>query len=272
MEVVIIGSGNVATHLGLALKNKGITIKQVYSKNPVNAETLATKLDTTSTSDIAKIYNEADIYFYALKDSALRGILKKIKMPSGIQVHTGGTIPMSEFEGFTARFGVFYPLQTFSIDKPVDFSNIPICIEASNFEVQTVLADLADLISTKHYLVDSERRKKLHLAAVFACNFTNYMYDIASEILVDAGVDFEIMYPLIDETTRKIKSITPFYAQTGPAVRMDSKTITRHLNLLNGKNNFKAIYKLLTQEIYKRHSPKTSSTHLSSLRSYLTKK
>jgi predicted short-subunit dehydrogenase-like oxidoreductase (DUF2520 family) len=272
MEVVIIGSGNVATHLGLALKDKGVTIKQVFSKNPVNAEALAAKLDTTSTSDIAKIYNNADVYFYALKDSALRSILRKIKMPAGIQVHTGGTIPMSEFEGFTARFGVFYPLQTFTIDKPVDFANIPICIEASNLDVQNTLLELASLISSKHYLIDSQRRKKLHLAAVFACNFTNYMYDISSEILAEAGIDFEIMYPLIDETTEKIKTLTPFYAQTGPAVRMDTKTISKHLNLLSNKSNFKVIYKLLTKEINIRHSPKSSSRRLTSLLSYITKK
>ena len=247
-------------------------IKQVFSKNPVNAEALAAKLGTTSTSDITKIENDADIYIYALKDSAIRSILKKIKMPAGIHVHTGGTIPMSEFEGFTARFGVFYPLQTFTIDKPVDFTNIPICIEASNLDVQNTLLELASLISSKHYLIDSERRKKLHLAAVFACNFTNYMYDISSEILAEAGIDFEIMYPLIDETTEKIKTLTPFYAQTGPAVRMDIKTITRHLNLLSDKRNLVSIYKLLTKEIYKRHTQKSKSIHLSSLLSYITKK
>ena len=120
MEIVFIGSGNVATNLGLAFKAKGITIKQVYSQNPTNAETLANKLECEFISDISDIYQDADVYFYALKDSVLRSVLRKIDMPRGIQVHTGGSISMSEFEGLTTKFGVFYPVQTFSVNKPVD--------------------------------------------------------------------------------------------------------------------------------------------------------
>ena len=185
MEVVLIGSGNIATHLGLALKAKGVTISQVYSRSAQNAKVLAEKLDTSFITDISDIYRNADIYIYALTDSAFKSILRKIVMPEGIQVHTAGCIAMNEFEGFTSKFGVFYPLQTFSINKPVDFSQIPICIEACNMDVQQKLLELAKLISVTTYLVNSENRKKLHLAAVFACNFTNYMYNIASDILND---------------------------------------------------------------------------------------
>ena len=253
MEVVLIGSGNVATHLGLALKAKGVTISQVYSRNVLNAELLAKKLDSSFTTDISDIYRDADIYFYALTDSAFKSVLRKIEMPKGIQVHTAGCFGMDEFEGFTSKFGVFYPLQTFSKNKPVDFSQIPICIEGNTPEVQQSILELAKQLSNKTYIVNSENRKKLHLAAVFACNFTNYMYDIASDILKDSGFPFEIIQPLITETAEKTKSINPYDAQTGPAVRMDKKTISTHLSLLNEAPDLKKIYNLLTKSIYSRH-------------------
>jgi predicted short-subunit dehydrogenase-like oxidoreductase (DUF2520 family) len=256
MEVVLIGSGSVATHLGLALKAKGVKISQVYSRSVKNAKMLSEKLDTSFITDISDIYRDADIYIYALTDSAFKSILRKIEMPEGIQVHTAGCIAMNEFEGFTSKFGVFYPLQTFSINKPVDFSQIPIFIEACNMEVQQQLLELAKLISDKTYLVNSENRRKLHLAAVFACNFTNYMYNIASDILDDSGFSFEIIQPLIAETAEKIKTLNPYDAQTGPAVRMDEKTISKHLSLLNKKPDLKKIYKLLTKNIYSRHKKK----------------
>jgi len=160
---------------------------------------------------------------------------------------------MSEFEGFTSKYGVFYPLQTFSINKPVNFKQIPICIEACDERVQQTLLDLAKLLSTKTYVVSSEQRKKLHLAAVFACNFTNYMYDISSKILDESGFLFEMIQPLIAETAEKIKTMNPYEAQTGPAVRMDEKTIAKHLSMLNKRPDLKKIYKLLTKNIYNRH-------------------
>jgi len=253
MKVVLIGSGSVATHLGLALQAKGCTISQVYSRNVLNAETLAKKLNTTFITDISEIYMDADIYFYALTDNAFKSILKKIVMPEGIQVHTAGCIPMNEFEGYTSKYGVFYPLQTFSKNRSVDFSQIPVYIEASNFEVQQQLLEIANLLTQKTYLIDSEHRKKLHLAAVFACNFTNYMYDVASVILEDSGFLFEMIQPLIAETAGKIKIMNPYDAQTGPAVRMDEITISKHLKMLDKHPEFKKIYKLMTKNINKRH-------------------
>ena len=255
MEVVLIGSGNVATQLGLALKDKNVTVKQVYSNNIIHAEKLGKKLNVSYISNISDIYRKADIYIYALKDSVLRSVLKKINIPDGIHVHTGGSISMNVFKGFASKFGVFYPLQTFSINKPVDFSNIPICIEAVSMEVQKKLVELAGLISQKTYIINSEKRKSLHLSAVFASNFTNYLYDAAYKILQDSGIDFEIIQPLILETAEKIKTMTPFDAQTGPAMRMDKKTISAHLSMLNKKRDLKKLYKLLTDDINKRHNP-----------------
>lgn len=253
MEIVLIGSGSVATHLGLALKSKGVIIKQVFSRNPANAENLARKLETTFIDDISDLYMDADIYIYALKDSALKTILRKMNIPRGIHVHTAGSVPMSDFEGFTAQFGVFYPLQTFSIKKEIDFSKVPMCIEASNAETQMVLVDLAKLLTDKIYIINSEQRKQLHLAAVFACNFTNYMYDIAAQILEKSDVKFEIIEPLIAETADKIKSLNPYDAQTGPAVRFDENTIDRHLHMLKKNPDIKKVYDLLSKSIHLRH-------------------
>jgi predicted short-subunit dehydrogenase-like oxidoreductase (DUF2520 family) len=249
MEIVLIGSGSVATHLGLAFKAKGVKISQVFSRSSVNAESLAKKLDSTFITDISELYMFADFYIYALKDSALKYLLKKMNMPDGIQIHTAGSIPMSDFEGYTTQYGVFYPLQTFSIQKSINFSQVPVCIEACNVEVLEKIHNLAKLLTDKIQIIDSEQRKKLHLAAVFACNFTNYMYDISSQILEDAGIEFELIKPLINETANKIKTLNPYNAQTGPAVRFDEKTIDRHLSMLKKYPDIKQIYKLLSKDI-----------------------
>jgi len=256
MKAVFIGSGNVATHLAAALKEKGIIIGQIYSRTLSNAETLGKMLACPYTNNIYDICTDADIYFYALKDSAFKHFIRNFDMPNAFHVHTAGSISMSEFEGFANKYGVFYPLQTFSKGKQVDFSEVPICIEACNSDLQLKLLELAKMLSNKTYIITSEQRKKLHLAAVFACNFTNYMYDAASQIMEDSGIEFEIIKPLIAETAYKIKTMTPYAAQTGPAVRYDEKIIKKHLYMLTKKPELKKIYKLLSKNIHKRHSPK----------------
>ncbi|MEI6554369.1 MAG: DUF2520 domain-containing protein [Paludibacter sp.] len=253
MEIVFIGSGNVATHLAVAFKEMGVVVKQVFSKNIANAETLAEKVDAEPISDISKLYKDADFYFYALKDNALRTILMQIDMPAGIQVHTGGTMSIKEFDGFSTRFGVFYPLQTFSLERSIEITNTPILIEGCSMDVQKQLLALAGIISDKVILMNSESRMKVHLAAVFACNFSNYLCDIASQILVNSGISFDLILPLIEETAEKLKTLSPYEAQTGPAVRMDEMIISKHLDLLNKNSEHKEIYKLLTKSIIKRH-------------------
>lgn len=253
MKAVFIGSGSVATHLSQALQEKGVEIIQVYSRTPANAEILARKLKCDFTSEIYDIKTDADIYFYALKDSAFKHFIRNFDMPDAIHAHTAGSVAMREFDGFARKYGVFYPLQTFSKAKAVDFSQIPICIEASTTEIQNQLLSLAKLISTKTYNITSEQRKSLHLAAVFACNYTNYMYDIASQIMEDSGLSFEIIKPLIAETADKVQSIKPYDAQTGPAVRYDEVTIKKHIYMLNRKSEFRKLYKLLAKGIFNRH-------------------
>lgn len=254
MKVVIIGSGNVATHFALALQAKGITICQIYSRTTTNAEILAKKIDVPYTSEISDIYRNADVYIYALKDSSFLKLLKKFDLPNtALHIHTSGSASMKDFFGYTEKYGVLYPLQTFSKNKVVDFSQIPICVEAIDLDVEKQILDMANLLSPKVYIINSEKRKKLHLAAVFACNFSNYMYDIAFDIVMSAGIDFEILKPLIAETADKINTMTPREAQTGPAVRYDENTINKHLSLLNRKKNLREIYRILSKNIHKRH-------------------
>lgn len=259
MKAVFIGSGNVATHLSLALQSQGITICQIYSRTTVNASILAAKLNTAYTNDPADLYQDADIYFYALKDSALVDFLKEAHLPDALHVHTAGSVSLSVFKAYTANYGVFYPLQTFSKTKDIDFSNIPVCIEASNHRMQEKLVNIANLITTRAVLINSDQRKVLHLAAVFACNFTNYMYDIASEVLSDVGLGFDIIKPLIAETAEKVEKLHPYDAQTGPAVRNDKETMDKHIRMLKKYPRLKTIYKDLSKSIYKRHTKKTNS-------------
>ena len=256
MKAVIIGSGNVATHLALAFQKKGIIISQVYSRTLANAELLAKKLNTSFTTHTSGIDRNADIYIYALKDSSFLNLLKRFDLPKAIHVHTSGSIPMKDFYGYAERYGVLYPLQTFSINKEIDFSNVPICIEAHSERLENELIQLANLLTTKTYILTSEQRRKVHLAAVFACNFTNYMYDIAHDIVLGAGIEFDILKPLIMETADKINTLSPREAQTGPAIRYDENIINKHLMMLDNRKNWKAIYKRLTKNIHNRHARK----------------
>lgn len=256
MKAIFIGSGNVATHLSVALQKKGIEIIQIYSRTPANAEALAHKLGCAYTCDSYEILTDADIYFYALKDSAFRSFIRNFDVPNAIHVHTAGSVSIREFDGFATKYGVFYPLQTFSKSKSVDFSTIPICVEGSSTAIQEKLFNLGKLLSDKTYNITSEQRKSLHLAAVFACNYTNYMYDIASQILEDSGLLFDIIKPLILETANKVQTLTPYDAQTGPAVRYDETIIKKQMGMLKGKSELKKLYKLLAKGIHKRHKNK----------------
>jgi predicted short-subunit dehydrogenase-like oxidoreductase (DUF2520 family) len=255
-KVVIIGSGSLATHLALTLHANGVLISQIYSRTSTNAEILADKVGCSYTSNISNLFSNADIYIYAINDNSLLKLLKKFELPDAIHIHTSGSLSISIFDGYAKKYGVLYPLQTFSKKRAVDFTNVPILIEACNSEIESDIYNFSKLISPKIYSITSEQRSKIHLAAVFACNFTNYMYDIAFDIVSKSGIGFEILQPLILETADKIKTLTPKDAQTGPAVRYDQNIIKKHLSLLNRSNDKKEIYKLLSKSINDRHSIK----------------
>lgn len=254
-NAVIIGAGNLATQLAMAFDEKGINIRQVYSRTPVKAMELAQKVKARSTSELSQVVNGADIYVIAVKDSAIEEVLKGLPIDkASLVVHTAGSIPMNILNGFTHRYGVFYPLQTFSVTRKANFSDIPLCLEASETEVFTKLKTLAYRISSSVQAISSEERKRLHLAAVFVNNFVNHMYAIGSGILEQSNLDFQLLKPLIRETAKKIESMHPFDAQTGPAKRMDQLVIGNHLNMLEGQPEWQKIYSFVTESIYEHES------------------
>lgn len=241
IEVVIIGSGNVATHLYNAFLNASdVKVIQVFARTQSLAIPL--ELQTSNWEDL----KEASIYVISVSDDAIEEVASQIPYKNKLVVHTSGTTSI-EVLPFEKR-GVFYPLQTFSKDKSIDFSIIPVCVEASNEKERLLLFQLASYISSKVYTVSSEQRKALHVAAVFVCNFTNHLYQIGASICETNKVSFEVLIPLIEETAKKIEYLTPKQAQTGPALRGDIKTIESHLNFLS-HSEYKEVYQTITQSI-----------------------
>lgn len=253
-NVVMIGAGNLATQLSIALHEKGIEILQVYSRSTESAKTLADKVNSTPTNSITNIKANADLYIFALSDKALQSVLDQMPLPIGNAVHTAGSIPMDVFENYTEHFGVFYPLQTFSKQRKVDFSDIPICIEANNIGLEQELFQLGEKISKKLNLISSEQRKQLHLAAVFTCNFANHMYSIGQKLVTEKDVDFDLLKPLIKETAEKVQELDPMLAQTGPAIRFDKEIMTKHENELKDLPDFQKLYSFVSESIFKMHS------------------
>lgn len=251
MRITLIGSGNVATHLAAALKNAGHNIVQVYSRTMQNAALLAYHVKAEAIDDLKAINTETDLFIIATKDDAIGPIAEQLAVHQKLMVHTSGATDLYSLLAFSDNVGVFYPLQTFSKTKEVDFRNVPVCIEANNEAIAKTLKQLAQTISNKVYHIDSEKRKALHLAAVFACNFPNYLYTIAQQIIAKQGLDFELLRPLIQETAEKVQSADPASVQTGPAIRNDEITLALHRQLLEGEPDLQQLYFLLSQGIIK---------------------
>lgn len=248
-KIVIIGSGNVATQLSLALQKSKHAIVQVYSKNNSSARNLAKKLRCDFTTYPEKIIATADIYIIAVKDDAIVEVAEHLKLIDRVVVHTSGSVEMDVLKGTSKNYGVFYPLQTFSKKNKINFKSIPVCLEANNSITFKILQSLAKSITLNVQKINSGQRKIIHLAAVFACNFTNHLYTIASDILSSANVSFDILKPVIEETANKIKNSSPHETQTGPAIRNDKKIIDRHLKMLSDKRQYQQIYKLISKSI-----------------------
>ena len=249
IKISLIGSGKVATQLGKTLFKEGFLIAQVYSQSKKNALKLSKQIEAQAITDIKKLNTDSSIYIIAVKDDAIEELAKSIKLKDKIIVHTSGTVAMDVLKNCSTNYGVFYPLQTFSLEKEVDFKTIPICIEANNKNTTTSLSYFAKSICNNVQKINSEQRKIIHLAAVFACNFSNHLYAIASVILEKNNLSFDILKPLIEETATKIKNSSPLKIQTGPAIRGDKKTMEAHLKLLSKQERNKKIYKLLSKNI-----------------------
>lgn len=318
MKIVLIGAGNVATHLGQALAKAGHQITQVYSRTEASAKELAEKLSEVSgagtfhpisdgateeakvaespiaaegdsaaeksstaeefvktvkavkgensnktncltsahcswTTQIEAISSAADLYLVMLKDSVLEDILPRLvqRNPNALYVHTAGSVAMSIWQGLTSRYGVLYPMQTFSKARAVDFQHVHFFIEANSPADTALLRSVASTLSSHVYEATSEQRKYLHLSAVFACNFTNHMYAICEELLTTHGLPFSSMFPLIDETAQKIHHLPPKQAQTGPAQRNDTNVMERQQALLSDHPELETLYRLISEHIVK---------------------
>lgn len=251
MRIVFIGSGNVATHLSVALKKSGNEIIQVYSKTLKNAKLLASQVEAEPIDNLKSIKSKADLYVFSVKDDMLSEIVKLMPATDGIWAHTSGSLPMNLFSlGRSSDYGVIYPLQTFSKSRLVDFQGIPVFIEGDSNHSQHILYGVAKSISGNVRLLDSDNRRYLHLAAVFANNFSNHMFTLASEILNSKGISFDVLKPLIMETAAKVMEMEPKKAQTGPAIRYDEKVIQKHMDLIQDGDT-KEIYELISKSINK---------------------
>jgi predicted short-subunit dehydrogenase-like oxidoreductase (DUF2520 family) len=189
----------------------------------------------------------------ALKDSAFEEVLPQINFQNKLLVHCSGSMPLSCLEKYSENIGVFYPLQTFSKDREVDFAEIPVFVEANSPENEKKLVQMAEKISGRASVLNSEKRLNLHISAVFACNFVNHFYTIAAEVLKSKEIPFEVLNPLILETARKVQNLEPVLAQTGPAVRFDENVISKHLDALQEFPEFQKLYELVSESIYKFH-------------------
>ena len=250
MRVVFVGAGNLATRLSLEMRKSGMSIGQVYSHTSEHAKILADELGCGWTVIPEEIVEDADLYVFSLKDAVLQDVIARVKPNNGLWVHTAGSMPISVFEGLTARYGVVYPLQTFSKSREVDFKKIPFFLEANSSEDEKVLGEVARALSSDVRFLSSEKRMNLHLAAVFACNFTNHMYALAEKILEEQQIPGEVLLPLIDETAAKVHVMSPAQAQTGPAIRYDENVINKHMAMLKDPD-MRNLYELISRSIHK---------------------
>lgn len=252
MNIALIGAGNVGWHLAQALQQAGHTVTAIYSRTAAQREELAGLLPQAQSIDSLNLQSiAAEVVLIAVPDAALATVAAELRVkPGTVVAHTSGSQPLSILTAVQgARAGVFYPLQTFSKTKPLDFVQVPILLEASDKETQQLLLELAKSISHTVEAVASGARKQLHLAAVFACNFTNHLLGISRQLLQEANLPHHLLQPLIQETIAKAMQHNPYVVQTGPAIRHDQNVIDDHLHMLRQHPQLQELYRLLTQSI-----------------------
>lgn len=248
LNMILVGTGNVAHHLGLALQDAGHDIIQLVGRNKDKTKALAANLSVEFTTDFDQLRNDADLIILAISDNGLADVASKINPGQALVVHTSGSVSVDVLNALPNN-GVFYPLQTFSKERLVNFPDIPIFVEASSEKNTRLLKNLALQLTPKVEICDSIHRKTLHLAAVFACNFSNHMYAIAEWMLEKHDLKLEHLSPLILETAQKAIDKKPKNAQTGPAIRNDKNTIDEHLALLSDQPEFQKIYSFVSKSI-----------------------
>ncbi len=249
MTIVILGSGNVATHIGKAFHALGHQILQVYSRDKANANALASVLNADTVDVVSEITDSADLYFIAVADQAIQQIVDTLPKPvKGIVVHCSGAADINILAHFPL-YGVVYPAQSLRKDISTSLKNIPFGIEGANTEISDRLLELMRHISAKSFLCDSEQRLALHIAAVFVNNFSNVLFQTAYNIMQEQNLSFDLLKPIILETAQNVQKHIPKDVQTGPAMRGDTETIKKHLQFLMKNPYWLKIYQQLTEEI-----------------------
>lgn len=250
-RVVIIGSGNVATSLAHGLATH-CHVAQIYSRTLAHAQTLASAIGCPNAiDDLRELYTDADAYVIAVKDDAIADIIASTADNGALWVHTSGSKPIDLFAGQREHYGVLWPMQSFSREMVVPLDDVHFFAEASDESALTDLMALGHLMSRHVIEADSVKRRQLHVASVFSCNFANHMWTLASEVLHDADLPFEAMLPLIRTTVDKLDRLSPFQSQTGPAVRHDHQVIDSHLAMLDGDK--RELYRMLSDSIMNRN-------------------
>ena len=249
MRIVLCGTGNLATRLGIALFEADADIVQVFGRTEKNAAELAHILQCAFTLSPEELITDADLYILAVSDDSIEKVVSNLAVKDQLVVHTAGSVSMAILAASAKNFGVLYPLQTFSKNKEVDFRNIPICIEANNARNLEILHEIASTIAEQVVRVDSNQRKQLHLAAVFVCNFVNHFYSIGEKLLIEQQLDFDLLKPLIRETAEKAMLHSPALVQTGPAVRGDKAVMEMHRKILEGHPEWLEIYTMISKDI-----------------------
>ena len=251
MKISFIGAGNVATHLSRALSHAGFEIAGVLTRSLASSREFVAEHHCVATCRLTDL-PEADFYIFSIKDDALPEVIAEFGKlhRKGLCLHTAGSVPLEVFAQHVDRYGVIYPMQTFSKQRQLQFNEIPLFIEAAHPDDFEILSSLAHQLSDHVYSLNSESRKMLHLAAVFACNFSNHCYAIAAKILEQAQLPEQLLLPLIQETCNKLQDMPAVTGQTGPAVRYDKKVMARQLDLLGNDDLRKNIYQTMSESIH----------------------
>lgn len=257
-KICLIGSGNVGTNLGINLKQNGFKIAQVISRNIHNAKDLASKLDAKYSDQITDFDRSCSILIFSVSDDAIKPLLQSVNFKNKLMVHTAGSVSIDIFSDYSDFFGVLYPLQSFKKTDFTDFADVPLFIEGNRAESYQRIKKIASKLSSKVYDADSEMRLQIHVAAVFACNFTNHLYHISHDLIKDMPITFDVFAPLIRKTAEQaIQKGNPTKTQTGPAVRNDKGTMEKHLKQLNQNENLAELYKFMSNRIFETKKTET---------------
>lgn len=251
-HISFIGAGNVATHLATGLHSSGIKIVQVWSGHAENAEILANKTGAGVCKDLADLSTQVDMVIVSVKDDALPEVFNQLPLDLPAIVHTSGSLDMKLLQGRSANIGVFYPLQSFNKNEVVDLAQVPICVEANSDLFAEQLFQLGQRLKGNVQYINSTQRIQLHIAAVIANNFTNYLFSISHELVVKHHLPFSLLIPLIQRTVNRLGNGDPALMQTGPAQRGDVELIKKHIGLLTHDPEIAEVYKFLSDKIIKK--------------------